>query len=402
MHSRPIILLILICLPVCAWTQDSLLLSQLMENSYSIAVANGKISGSGQNMLQEAIAESQFVLIGEQHGIREVGAFTHGVWTMAHPEGYRYMVLETDPFVTPVLSGLLEDGIDALAKFEQEFPFSIPFYNNQDDFAFLAAANQQGSLWGLDQVFVVGARRIFAKLHDQAKKPTVKSMMADYLKRANEGFQAAFSTGQFDKIILNNLQEADFDRIKDAFPDEESVALLNGLEATQRIYNHYFQGRYYANNAERGQLMKQNFMNYYVPASQKGEVKAVLKFGQNHMGRGLTPTNIFDIGNTVSELAEMNGSRSLHIAFEGIEGQSFNALEGGARPFSDLDNKPEAIQKLWERKKVDWKEGEFLVIDMRSLRNLAWKKRDLQLKALVFNYDLLVLVPEAHAVRPLD
>src|SRR3712207_9532180 len=43
--------------------------------------------------------------------------------------------------------------------------------------------------------------------------------------------------------------------------------------------------------------------------------KMLLKMGAVHTGRGFSDLSLFEIGNTLSELAAFHGNRSLHIVF---------------------------------------------------------------------------------------
>ena len=46
--------------------------------------------------LSPKIASSQFIMIGEQHGLKEVGDFTNLIYNIAQPFGYNHLCIETD------------------------------------------------------------------------------------------------------------------------------------------------------------------------------------------------------------------------------------------------------------------------------------------------------------------
>ena len=46
--------------------QDSTLIAKIKENTYSLNLAKGQMEGSAAKLIKTAIAESEFVLIGEQ------------------------------------------------------------------------------------------------------------------------------------------------------------------------------------------------------------------------------------------------------------------------------------------------------------------------------------------------
>ena len=68
--------------------------------------------------------------------------------------------------------------------------------------------------------------------------------------------------------------------------------------------------------------MKRNFMHYYQAAlKHQPQPRALFRLGAFHAGRGLSPTKLFDIGNLASELANSQGSHSLHILVIAAGGQ---------------------------------------------------------------------------------
>ncbi|MCB0684196.1 MAG: hypothetical protein KDC32_25310, partial [Saprospiraceae bacterium] len=94
-------------------------------------------TGPGAAVIQEAIADQQFLLVGEQHGIAEVGQFTKALYLAAQSYGFQYLCIETDPFIAAKLERLMEGDLAAYRDFCAKFPFTIPFYNNEGDFEFL-------------------------------------------------------------------------------------------------------------------------------------------------------------------------------------------------------------------------------------------------------------------------
>ena len=43
-------------------------IAKLLQNRYALSVRSGHLSGAGAQVLQSAIAQSRFVLLGEEHG----------------------------------------------------------------------------------------------------------------------------------------------------------------------------------------------------------------------------------------------------------------------------------------------------------------------------------------------
>ena len=388
---------------LCA--QDSLLIAKIKENTFSLNISKGQMEGSAAKMIKTAIAQSEFVLIGEQHGIKEVGQFSKVVFEEALKNGFQYMAIETDPFIASKLEALVREGKKALEAFDKKYPLSIPFYNNADDFYYLSAvvlgSNKKPAFWGLDQVFAAAPRYLFSRLAEIAPDNEARVLAREYEKRGHEGFAAAMETGNMQKTILSQLNKQDFEKLYRSFgkyDKSESFRIIKGIEETQQIYNYWFQGKYYNNNYYRSLIMKRLFMQYYNEAKKTdgADPKVVFKFGANHMEKGLTPTNVFDIGSMVSEMAAMKGKSSLHIKFTAAKGSTHNSLSG-LQEFDDIENwDPHFKAALKDRlEKPNW-----TVVDLRPLRQMRLKNIDPQLKSLIFNYDMWVIPPMGSALSP--
>src|SRR5207302_8657434 len=52
-------------------TQADRFVAKLLQNRYALSVHSGQLSGAGAQVLQSAIAQSRFVLLGEEHGVAQ-------------------------------------------------------------------------------------------------------------------------------------------------------------------------------------------------------------------------------------------------------------------------------------------------------------------------------------------
>ncbi|MEZ5039097.1 MAG: hypothetical protein R2828_04370 [Saprospiraceae bacterium] len=386
--------------------QDTLLIEALRKHSYQLYLQGNEFAGDAAPVLREAMKGKQFLLVGEQHGIVEVGQFTRVLFKESKPFGFNYFCIETDPFIAQKLEALTRSGLAALQTFNREFPLSIPFYNNQEDFSLLEAAIQQAEdkgpvFWGVDQVFAAAPRYLFQRLTEIAPTEEARKLAATYLKNGQEGFKVVMETGDFTKMLLMQLKTEDFDLLFAAFGKKEgieSTQIITGLIKTKEIYDAWYAGKYYQNNLIRSRLMKKQFMTYYQAAAKKDPFpKVIFKFGSTHTYRGLSYYQMFDLGNLVSELAAMNETESLHIHFSGIKGQSNTGLQGTAA-FDHKDGIAEPILAAMG----DKIEGEdWILIDMRPIREKFGRKTLEPIKSEVFNYDFWIFVPNATPVTTL-
>lgn len=403
MKSLVTSLFFLLVLPTLLSSQDSLLVATIQQNSYSLSVNEGTFSGEGAKVLQEAMQGQQFLLVGEQHGIVEVGTFTNALLAAAQPLGFQYFCIETDPFIAKKLEALVGEGKSALDAFVRSFPMAIPFYDNSEDFPMLQTALQTSTgdlpkLWGVDQVFAAAPRYLFQRLSEIAPNAAAKAMAEDYLKQGQAGIQAAMKSGDFNQMILNTLQAEDFERLLNAFGNEpqlESTQIIQGMLKTKEIYAAWYAGKYHQNNYIRSKLMKRQFMQYYREAEKLTSTpKVVFKFGATHTYRGLSYYHIFDLGNLVAELAAMNEMESLHIHFSGIKGKASSGLQGVQSFDQQKDIAPEIWAGIADRASGD----DWIMVDMRPLREKFGRRKLKPIKSEVFNYDFWIFVPEATPV----
>ena len=64
-------------------TQTDRFVAKLLENRYALSVRNGQLLGAGAQVLQSAIAQSRFVLLGEEHGVAQTPEFWAAVCNAA-------------------------------------------------------------------------------------------------------------------------------------------------------------------------------------------------------------------------------------------------------------------------------------------------------------------------------
>ncbi|MGF1585607.1 MAG: hypothetical protein ACFCUM_09820 [Bacteroidales bacterium] len=146
-------------IPVFGQTNDSVLVKAIEENLYQFKVENGVFAGRGASVLKDIIPGSQFLLIGEQHGISEPALFTDALFREAIQYQYTYLAIETDPFVAKELESTIRKSQEAILEFIKTYPGGVPFYSTKEDLKLLQTALSLSTahnpvLWGVDQVFL--------------------------------------------------------------------------------------------------------------------------------------------------------------------------------------------------------------------------------------------------------
>lgn len=155
--------------------------------------------------------------------------------------------------------------------------------------------------------------------------------------------------------------------------------------------------------------MKKHFMSYYQQAlAQEGNPPRVLfKFGVNHIKKGRSYTNVYDIGNLVAELAY--NSRSFHLFVLGAAG-----MQNAYLPF--VGNEADKNKKIDAVATYDFAEVKpfmaaadlklWTVFDLRPLRPLLHAQKLGSLapntKELIWGYDAVLLMPQVRAATLFD
>jgi hypothetical protein len=390
-------------------TQTDSFVAKLLQNRYALSVRRGQLSGAGAQVLQSAIAQSRFVLLGEYHGVAQTPEFWAAVCRVAGPDGFHTMAVEVGPLVAAELEGWARrpDGLAQLAAFEKKFPESINIYNTREEFEMLQhcarAGRNEFRLWGLNQEMYGAAGLILSRVLASGVGKEARPAMQQLLQKNDEASRKALQSGSI------------FDLFMMAADDKElssGAALLqkDGSREAQSLFRWLVEGHEinrtspaeYGNARRRERLMKTLFAANYARAAAgtAPPPKVLLKFGAFHGYRGLNPVHGSGIGNYVAEFAEAQGAQSLHIYLMPEKGsQPIHPRVGQPaqrRPFNLADQPGwRYLQPIFSnRLQSGW-----TMFDLRPLRQDvaapggAMGAVNPELATLVFGYDILVIVP---------
>lgn len=351
--------------------------------------------------INEVRPNNQFILIGEQHGIKEVGSFTNAIFDLVHQDGFNILCIETDALVAKKIEEMAssKQPLESARAIYQEFPLAIPFYNNASDYdLFTNVVSKGGHLWGIDQTFMAQFRLSFDHLTRNTTNASLKSATKDLKDRAEQAFAQSFENKSFGDMFIYSYTDELHDDLMSTNPNPEETEILEQLKKTKEIYGYYYSKEYYKNNNVRGELMKSNFNAYYKEALKTNPTpKVVFKLGATHATRGLSMMQIYDVSNYVSELAAFNDMRSLHFMVAGISGEELQGnpfAENPVKKFDNINQLPEELQKM-----VTDYNKKYVIVHLESLREKSYGKRFSEnLKKFIFNFDVLVLVNNAEAL----
>jgi len=386
---------------------------KLREVRFDLHIQDGKFSGTAAPLLQEAISNAQYVLIGEDHLTREIPQFVSVVCDVMAPQGLTAMAVEAGPQAASFVSSLFgkPDRLAQTAALTHQYPASIAFLDmrQENDLAAHCAEVAHRShfhFWGLDQEFVGSPGWLLDQI--LATRPGASASAAiNQLKREEQQAAAqAKETGDPSKLFLFTASDSELNQAAAALQrDGNSVAnaLFRELMESREIYLKNAQGSP-DSNTQRARLMKQTFrsdLDAAEPGPQRQRVLA--KFGDWHLYKGFNPLQQRDLGNYIAELADGQGAASLHICILGARGT--HRLFAGYERTNRLEKfvMDEDPDYRWLTPAIDNQlPNAWTLFDLRQLRFQSFKDLDPDMQRLIYGYDLLVIVPELTPADPIE
>ncbi|MCD6052609.1 MAG: hypothetical protein K0Q55_4027 [Verrucomicrobia bacterium] len=291
-----------------------------------ISLEDGTLKGPGADFLLNEAKGTQFVALGEQHFNRDIPKITTALFKALQSRyGFQYLATEYGAFpIRLLVEKPYRGNVDKITEHIKAYPFSLAFDSDQDlemlaDIGALSKAKGR-PIWGLDQDF--GAVAPLEFLLKRAKTEQGRAATQKLLDKA----RAIEAKREREHFMAGHAKAEDFRDLRLAYgpkPGSEEDTVLSQLALSQEVYAYYDGngpngepvGR--LNNLVREENMKDLFMEEYRLAQRRCDrlPKVILKFGQWHLYRGMSPGTIFPTGNMISEFAKTNGMNSLHINF---------------------------------------------------------------------------------------
>jgi len=386
----------------------------LKKNRGAISVQDGKLAGPSAEVLRTALAEAQFVALGEDHGIRQIPEFAGALCAELAPHGFHHMGLEIGQYVAPELEKMARnaDGEKQLAEFEKKYPETLAFYDWQEEFAMLQKCESVASpghmtIWGLDQEFMGATAFLADKILATNPGPDAKVAVQKLLKETDEARAAAVKSGNPGDLFMMTAKQEELDHVRDLLKKQgkpEAQKLFDAFLVSRDIYQKNMSGDYYKSNRQRALLMKKNFSEPFAASSQSNGVlpKVFFKFGAYHMFRGINPLHSSELGDLISEAAEANQFKSVHILVAAVKGEQLHFVGIGkpaeAAPLDLAGDKDSPF--LFFKPLFDTQiENSWTLYDLRALRDgfSKYGKIDAELERVIFGYDFVVFIPDPKA-----
>lgn len=369
----------------------------------------GELAGPGGVVLREAAADAHFVLLGEDHGIAEVPAFATALYRLLEPAGFDTLAVEVGPRVASEVERIL--GMDEqrarLEAFLDEYPFSLAFYDLEEEFAFLeraaALSGPKFRLVGVDQELMGASKLLLRQAHALARGPEVAARLDALLAAEAKATVKAQRSGNPADLFMLTADARELTAVRDLLATESPAAArpIDALLASREIYAlNAREG--WRSNVLRARLMREHLRAAFTAAWPK----MLVKIGAYHAFKGINPLRSRELGNFLAEVAELLGSRSLHVLVVGGSGEQSRFAGIGRPPETapiDVATPEGGLPALAPFVEIAARHERWSLFDLRPLRPMYRKLEpaDPELERLVFGYDLVVVIPRATPSRPL-
>lgn len=381
----------------------------IAQQRVDLSFANGTFGGPGAAVIAKAVAGAQYVMIGEDHGIAEIPAFSTALCAAIAPQGFDALALEVGPSTAAVLASALgsADPSAAVAAYDAKHPFSIAFYDFTEEYAFLRACRdamgpKRFALWGLDQELMGSSGALLAAALASANTADERSALRQLIAQDDADFAKAMKSGDPGDMAMVKFDEAALASLKGALASSGGNAgAIAELLVSERIYREDMAGERQS-NLDRTELHRTHFIadDRAALAATGAHPKVLVKMGAYHLFEGTSMLGDRELGNFLTEYAALQGAKALNILILGVRGQQL-AFAGMGHPYAPLP------LDLLHDKRADF--GFMLpffknlgttpvLYDLRALRSSLVRSgiSSVNLERVIDGYDLLVVIPVAH------
>ena len=266
------------------------------------------LKAGGEEILRKEAEEHQYVLLGELHGEVEIPQLLSDVWPRLWKAGYRYIAAEVSPWAAAHLERPATDDATPVPG----------LWTRQQTADMRRVASGQSVLWGCD-------------IEEEQPDLLIRQMaLLNPTDDSLHKMQEVVSHGYVRKLAPELLLLAKSARPKHD-PQIGGASLWDSTLDTLKVEALRSDPRTrYAASSAREQVMKELFLRHRAQAPQG---KVLLRFGRNHLHRGLDARGISTLGNFVAEWALAQGQSVVNVgAFaaggkEHLAGRTFDADE---------------------------------------------------------------------------
>jgi hypothetical protein len=267
------------------------------------------LHGSGEATLLKEAGKHQYFLLGELHGENEIPDLITDLWPQLWQKGYRHVAAEVSPWAaTHLQMSAAKDLIPVPGLWTRTQAAGISRF----------AASREQILWGCD----IEEEQPDRLIREIALQNPKDARLQDMLRIVSNGYNRKLAP-ELLQLALSDRPVSDFqvggESLWENTLDTLKVEALRSDPDT----------RYLASD-ERERVLKDYFLSHL---KHEPQGKVLLRFGRNHLHRGLDARGISTLGNFVSEWALAQGQSVVNIGVfaaggkEHLAGQTFDADE---------------------------------------------------------------------------
>ncbi|MCI3936534.1 hypothetical protein MQX03_04945 [Chryseobacterium aahli] len=351
------------------YAQNTVLDSLVQKNGFPFQTdKNISFQGKGWDVLLNEIKQSNSVLLGETHFTNEIPYLTNAVINEVKFDNY---FLEVDPYSVDIIETKVKSlSAEQLNSFVKEYSTNFSFLEYEPEFAlFKNLVKRNTKIYGAEQISIFADQMIISRLKETSKN---KKTIEVYEQMLHNSKLAASKDGMEKYYLLSEDCLQKIDLLLKLKLSEKERKQIEDLKLSREIYVN-------RNHPLRIQLLKNILLTQMPDWKNK---RNLFKFGAVHLPKGetiLTKTDIYDIGNLVSNIEEANFRKSLHIMLIG-KGEDDND-----------DTSFKSFQNVM-------KEEQWYCFDLRPLKKSILQNKlkidDVYLSRVIKGYDYLIYIPK--------
>lgn len=371
------------------FAQDSLLTSLASKNVTTFVKQTGTFSGTGWENIMKKAAASNDVLIGEDHFTNEIPYFTSAI---ASGIKFDNFFCEIDPFTAEILQGKIKSLSEVTwQNYVDTYGNAFSFYAFAPELDLLKQLTRSNTtIRGTDQILLIGDRIICNELQRTTKNKEAKQLYKLIADSSKLYFDNFLKDQKKPFYLLTDDFAKNIDKLSLLKLSTQETKIIDALKLSAKIYKSQ-------SHKLRVQLMKNQLMQNYDSWSGK---RNLFKYGANHLTKGESFLDVYDIGNLVSNINDSNFKSSLHIMILGISGTEASPFEGF--PIENINPNSSMLKTLKPITKIV--DGEqWYCFDLLPLRKELTGGRlkitDVKMERIIKGYDLLVIIPKVTASK---
>lgn len=313
-------------------TRDSITLQDLKPYSYDFSITDGEITGEGATVLKEALSNTQVTMLGVDGRTKLEAELTQAFINLLNQEAYKTIVLEAGPASGEVIRKLSKDPtstIQNIKNLNQRYAFDIkdlkiapiPEVRSIEAAEFIqSAATYNWNILSIGVEYWTGYRMFADELYanlPKSDKQAHRNLYQETAQLLDLLYEEINGQGNEDLFTFTSALKSS--KIFNRFLEEMSSYEINNkivkairfsVEYWYMYGNKEFYKKNKLNSAKNKARMAEAFKSSGFDITKD---KLFIQMWKNHLVKGTTPNGFYGIGNTLHELAELNGSTSLNI-----------------------------------------------------------------------------------------